>query len=352
MRFAGFALAVAFLFLRSPLTAQVTPVYGDPAQEKLLYLLLEHRSSAEMKAEDAALLNARNQELLAAATFYGYEMKSNDWSYEQSVCPLMPDSLMLRYSSKDAAGADSLFVALVPRSAGRVRIVPVLTHGATQFTPAAKNPRNFQLFNQMVPADVAQANSQVSGQWLLLSVCYAEMTGAQPQIPNRPEVDLRLIPTSSPMLRATLDGAGEEVRFAAPISPTQYTAWSVNYDKAGRIVNASADTHSFTPPVEVADTPPPTGSPIAAPPPPVKVIPASHPQADVIPQSPTPALQAIPAQPPPEAKAIAPRPLPQAKQIRVAKEPEVRIMPDAPPPPVKVIPAPPPPTVIPDSQPQ
>ena len=204
---------VALILLAAPfLFAQNSPSSSQPAirnvdqtetvispVEKLQYLILEHRSPDQLEAADAALLNQRKGDVLAQAEFYGYDLRSAGWGYDQAVCSLITDYIMLRYSSKDAAGAESLFTALVPRNGGRVLLVPVLSHGATRFKPAPVDPRNYQIFSQVVPPEVAKENSAPNGKWLTLSLCYAEMTGARPQVPNHPSMDIRMIKAPPPI---------------------------------------------------------------------------------------------------------------------------------------------------------
>jgi hypothetical protein len=260
------------------------------SEEKQRYFELEHRSPEQIEIADAELIQARRRDVLAEAEFYGYDMKAGGWTYEQSVCPLMPDYIMLRYSSKDSAGADSLFTVLVPRNGGRIWIVPVLSHGATRFKPAPSDPRNFQLFSQVVPADTAVKNSGPDGKWLSLSVCYAEMTGARPHVPNNPSQNVHMIKAPPPTLRISVSGKEHEVRFVEPISQDEYRLWDISYNEAGRIISASDDRHAFGEPV-VKTIPEPTPKEMPKPPdPPVKQIPPS--------QMSTPYPQTNPAQSP------------------------------------------------------
>lgn len=265
--------AALFPLLAAFASAQTALPAGQPAQqaevrnletetvfspiEKLQFFTLEHRSPAQIEPTDAELLKNRNRDLENEAEFYGYDMSAPGWSYEQSVCSFMPDYVMLGYTSKDTAGADSIFTALVPRSGGRVLVVPVLSHGATRFKPAAIDPRNFQIFSQVVPADVAKTNSGPDGKWLLLSVCYAEMTGARPQVPNHPSMDVRMIKAPPPTLRISVSGQDHEVRFVDPISPTEYRLWDISYDAKGHVIGVSDDRQLFGQPI-VKTIPEPT----------------------------------------------------------------------------------------------
>lgn len=302
MRFASLASPAALLFLLGPpLFAQNASSPNQTATtvattnkeqtgtvfsplEKLQYFVLEHRSPEQIEPADAAVLKRRKSDVLAQAEFYGFDMDTRGWSYEQSVCTMMPDDVMLRYSSKDSAGADSIFTVLVPRNGGRIWVVPVLSHGATRFKPAPVDPRNYQVFSQVVPTDIAKTNSGPEGKWLLISVCYAEMTGARPQVPNQPSLDIHMIKAPPPMLRISVSGREHEVRFVDPISPTDYRLWDINYNEAGRITSVSDDRHSFGEPV-VKTVPEPTPRVMTQPAaPPIKEIPASE-QATPFPQT-------------------------------------------------------------------
>ncbi len=296
-------------------------LFGASAQdsstrEDLRNFSLEHRPQNQINPEDSALIASRADEIVSKATFYGYDM-SAAWTYEQSVCPLMPDTVMLRYFSKDAAGSDSLFVAIVPRSRERVRIVPVLNHGTTRFKPAAGDPRNFQLFRQLVPADVAKENSNVNGKWLLLSACYAEMTGGQPQFPRRSMTDAQLLTAPAPVIRVGQDT--NEVSFAEPHSASEYDLWQIRYNSAGEVVSAGSDRR-FVGKVTVPGA--------AAPPAAAVHSPSSTVASNTITSSTAIQARVIPPQAPPDAKVIPPGP-----------QPRVNVIPPPPPPRVTIIPA-------------
>ncbi len=291
VRFPSLASTLALLFLlHSVVFAQTAPASGqapsisDPEQtgtvlsseDKLQYFVLEHRSPDQIHPADADLLKKRMHDVLAEAEFYGYDMSAGGWSNEQAVCPMMPEYIMLHYASKDAAGADSTFTVLVPRHGGRVWIVPVLNHGATRFKPAPVDPRNYQLFGQVVPGDLALKNSGPEGKWLALSVCYAEMTGAHPQVPHHPSLDIHMIKAIPPTLRIAVGGKEHQVSFADPVSPADYRLWNITYNNLGRITDVSDDQHSFGEPV-VRTIPEPTPKLTPQPPdPPQKTIPASQ----------------------------------------------------------------------------
>jgi hypothetical protein len=317
MRFSSLAPPAALLLVAPLLFAQdvqpVQPVNQSVAQpatqavpknieqaetvfspeEKLQYFALEHRSPDQIEPQDAELLSKRKRDILAEAEFFGYDTSAAGWAYEQSVCTQMPDYILLRYTNATPAGPDSIFTVLVPRHGGRIRIVPVLNHGATRFKPAPTDPRNFELFSQVIPADVAKQNSGPEGKWLALTVCYAEMTGARPQVPNEPSLDLRMIKAPPPTLRISVSAKEHEVRFVEPYSQTDYKLWDITYNEAGRIISANDDLHSYGE-VVVKQVPEPTPKQIPEPPsPPIKQIPDSQ-QVTPVPQENQPQPQPQP----------------------------------------------------------
>jgi hypothetical protein len=239
--------ASSFLFISS-ITFARSVAQSVPEQQSEFFSL-EHRSVEQMDSSDAAVLQNNRKKVAEAAEFYGYDMNSTPWMQEQVVCPLIPDYLLMRYAGKNTAGAESVFTALIPRTRGRVRIVPVLNNGATRFKPAQLDPRNFRLFSEVVPADIAKKNIAPDGKWLTLSVCYAEMTGARLHVPRNPSDDVHMVKAPPPTLRIGISGKDHEASFIEPLSKTDYRLWSITYNDAGRILNVSDDQHSFGEPV-------------------------------------------------------------------------------------------------------
>ncbi|HEX3437908.1 MAG TPA: hypothetical protein VHT24_14150 [Pseudacidobacterium sp.] len=259
-----FSLAALFFSVTSQVFAQNTsPSNQTPTgsvfarNQKMEYFSLEHHTPEQMDPADAAILQKRNRDMAAEAEFYGYDMNSRAWTYEQVNCPMSPGHIVLRYSSQNPAGGTSLFTLLVPRSGGRVRIVPVLSNGATRFKPAAVDPRNFQLFSEVVPADLAKPNSGPDGKWLTLSACYAEMTGANFPIPKDPSSDVQMINAPPPTIRISITGKEREIRFAEPVSQKDFRLWRITYNDAGHIIAVSDGEHSFGPPIVLHPAEPP-----------------------------------------------------------------------------------------------
>ncbi len=203
-----------------------------------------------MSPSDRALLQQRSRELVTAAAIYGYDLAAGNWSVDQAVCPVFPGTLMLHYQQRYPDGSESRFTALLSRSSSQVRIVPSLHKNAADFLPAARNPHNYALFNRLVPASLAAQSVDPAGKWLVYAVCYAEMVGAQPNVPDDPGLDVALVHAPPSTFRMDAVTHTRQVQFPDRESANAYAVWTLSLNKNGRIAGASVeDASTFTPQV-------------------------------------------------------------------------------------------------------
>ena len=135
---------------------------------------LEFLAAAEMSAEDRALAESSQAEIVRRARLQGLVYGAGSgWGYEQAVCPAFPGHLVLEYSRRSGAGDVSLFAAVVPRGSGHVRVIPVSRRGFTLFTLAGENTLTIHDFN----AIVAEEKLGLDADWLSLGLCYAALAG-------------------------------------------------------------------------------------------------------------------------------------------------------------------------------
>lgn len=174
-------------------------------------------------------LRSHESDLENSAKIYGYDLTIGNWTVDQSPCAAMPDTVLLRYHRDFTGGSESIFVAAVPRGAGRVRIVPVLYRGATPFVPAPANPRNVSLFNQLVAQSFRQGNS------VELSACYAAFTGVQvnPETGAMPKVKVAGAPV--PTVHLEPEGKLLGVTLATRESASAYKLWDLSLNHAGQV---------------------------------------------------------------------------------------------------------------------
>lgn len=222
--------------------AQEAPPATDAAPTHEKFIELEHRSAAEMTPKDKSLVEKKRREIAREADFFGYDLSSGNWDYDQVVCPDMPGELVLHYRSRSRTGAESLFTAVVPRGPGRVFVVPVLFRNATPFHSAVGSERSLSVFNQAVPEEIGEQAAQASGKWLELGMCYAAMVGAEPQVPQQPDTPTALVHAPVPTLQVSADHHSREIIFSDRNNPGQYMVWSIGMTDQGRVTAATART--------------------------------------------------------------------------------------------------------------
>lgn len=261
------------------------PVFGQEANTNA-------RATANMSAGDEAVVPSRITDIKESARIYGYDLETGTWRSTQARCAALPDVILLHYLKIFPDGAQSRFTAVVPRVAGSVRIVPVLYHGATPFVPAATNPRNYALFNQLVQQSGGEPNR------LELSGCYAELTGGdsgplpetRPAIAGAPEPTVHLEPESK----------SSSVTLASRSTPESYQVWVVSFNDKGQVTKATARVQPAGPGTPSTRTVPEEHAEAHT----AVKTPAVEPGWKYIPQPPDPPTKFIPAAPQPPEKVM------------------------------------------------
>jgi hypothetical protein len=271
------AVSAAFAVI---LTAPAVPT--AMAQQPLARM--RHLDSQEMSTADRAIVQAHRTEILEGAEIYGYNLVAGNWTYLQTLCAPMPDTILLHYIERFPDGTESLFTALVPRGQGRVRIVPVLHRNATPYVPAPRNPRNYALFNSLVPQSIAVQQLASSRNWIELSACYAEMTGADITIPKSGSVEagVALAPTAT--IHVDSQHKSSLVTFADRESTGTFRVWSISFNREGRVTAAGTEVYPVIqsraprqPTAVAAQVPATESTPISPSQPTEASIPVSHP---------------------------------------------------------------------------
>lgn len=342
-------IAIIALLVFTP-SAFLTLTAQEPAPAH--HIQLVHLVPDAMGMQDSDTLHIRQAELIQAARIYGYNLEAGSWTYEQTLCAPMPQTILLHYRQIFPDGTESLFTALVPRESGRIRIVPVLYRNATPFVPAPKNPRNVALFNELVPREIAAKALAPDGNWLELGACYAEMAGARINLPRGSTIRIGVADAPSATIHLDPQTRTSRITFADRATQGAYRIWTIALDRQGRV--AAASTQDY--PVYVAKA----ASPVIGP-----SIHQSLPATGLEPESAsaTAAIQPKPGIPTPPVPAVSPaysapatqqpavaglQPVaPQSVSTRETEEAGWKFIPQAPPPPSKIVPqGPPPPSKI------
>lgn len=322
----------------------------------------QHLNPLSMNPADRAALQSHRSEIIESAEIYGYNLVAGNWTYRQTLCAPLPQTILLHYREYFPDGTESLFTALVPRGKGRVRIVPVLYRNATPFVPAPRNPRNYELFNSLVPQDIAARELVSPHNWLDLSACYAEMTGADIIIPKGGSVEAGVAGAPTATIHIDSQHKSSLVTFADRETRGTFRVWSISFNHAGRVTAAGTEAYpvyqsgkATAQPVEAARTPEATAPEQApektesnvavqssfAPPPPTS---ASAVKPNTVAEgssSPTPAPQPAAPAKPVEQTSQTQTTEPGWKFIPQAPAPPSKFIPSAPQPPSKIVPQPP-----------
>jgi hypothetical protein len=213
----------------------VSPIPIDAPTSSLQ--TLEFRTAEQMTAADRALADASQAEIARRAGLQGLGFSGSgagNWNYEQAVCPVFPDHLVLEYSRQNGQGDVSLFSAVVPKGAGHVRVIPVRRRGNSLFTPVGANALTVNDFNHIVQEE----NHGLSQDWLTLGLCYAALAGGHVNAATRaatPEVELFPL-LAPPRLSVSYQKPGAVVYFADFNPQNASRDWVLTFAGDGRLL--------------------------------------------------------------------------------------------------------------------
>ena len=264
---------------------------------------IEFRAVDQMTEKDR--LQAANAESsIAESTRYAdLEFNQGQWSYQQVVCPALPNHIFLRFLRNDGVGDATVFTASIPRGGeGRVRIIPIQLRGYSLFSPAPINALTISAFNHIRAEENPDQDPDKTPDWLGTALCYAALAGGHPQpaaLTSDPAADK--LPIASTALLEVSSNGGAVLSFTDVSAKPRPMRWTLTFDRKGRLIKGGlspADLLSVDVehPLLVDKVGPP--SPLASP----KVT-TIHPAAPAaitqVPQSPPRPVTIVPAGNPP-----------------------------------------------------
>ena len=203
---------------------------------------LEFRSPEQMTAADRELAEANQAEIARRAGLQGLNLERDSaaggWGYEQAVCPVFPGHLILEYSRDDGHGDVSLFSAVIPRSEGHVRVIPVRRRSYSLWTPASSNAITLNDFNHMV----AEGGNSVGPDWLTLGLCYAALAGGHVRAQLVPKTrEEQVFPLYTPARLVEGSQGGADVYFTDVTPGVRPMQWKLTFTPKGRLEKVHHD---------------------------------------------------------------------------------------------------------------
>ena len=206
---------------------------------------VEYRSQDQMSPSDRALAISIKPTIQENATLAGFDFEGAKWTYQQIVCKALPEHLFLLFKDDNGTGDVSLFSVAIPiNSNHQVRVIPIRRRGFALFSPAPVNPLTISAFNRIRAGEPASK----SADWLSISLCYAALTGAHPELSpmlnqsSGTDDSLAFPPT----LQVETNG-NSTVRFVDETEPRQPREWALSFDVKGQLLKVTEfPTPTFT----------------------------------------------------------------------------------------------------------
>ena len=137
-----------------------------------------------MNAADYEVVSNLSPELSKQAALANFDISNPAWHYQQIVCPAFPDYVFLAFTHGADESGSSRFAAMLPRNSAQVRIVSTYAHGLLPFEASWNRPGTFEVFNGMLRQERGTTPLSHARNWLMIAVCYAELSGYPVQVLN------------------------------------------------------------------------------------------------------------------------------------------------------------------------
>jgi hypothetical protein len=222
----------------TPLPITNTPLSSTPS-----VISLEHLDQSQMSNADYQVVSNLSAELSKQAALANFDISSPAWHFQQIVCPAFPDYVFLSFIHGPDESGSSHFAALLPRNDAQVRIVSTYAHGLLPFEASWNRPGTFEVFNGMLRQERGTTPISRAPNWLLISVCYAELSGYPVQVLTtipRPDLTLDMLRLDANQPQMVIAGdQSADVTFSDVSRPTITTNWTLHFDRHGQITSAS-----------------------------------------------------------------------------------------------------------------
>ena len=219
------------------------PITNTPLSSTPSVISLEHLDQSQMSNADYQVVSNLSAELSKQAALANFDISSPAWHFQQIVCPAFPDYVFLSFIHGPDESGSSHFAALLPRNDAQVRIVSTYAHGLLPFEASWNRPGTFEVFNGMLRQERGTTPISRAPNWLLISVCYAELSGYPVQVLTtipRPDLTLDMLRLDANQPQMVIAGdQSADVTFSDVSRPNITTNWTLHFDRHGQITSAS-----------------------------------------------------------------------------------------------------------------
>jgi hypothetical protein len=195
----------------------------------------------QLSQPDRDLWTGAQSAIRERANAAGLDFNQEPWEARQIVCSALPGHLFLTFTHNGGKGNASAFTASIPRGPGQVRVIPILRHGYSLFSPAPINEQTLSAFNHIR----AEEHPAQPSEWLATGLCYAALAGAHPQAGLAGDADQRKPSSAAPGSLTISAGSGGEISFIDLNAKPRRALWTMSFDASGKLLKV---TQSAAPP--------------------------------------------------------------------------------------------------------
>lgn len=221
--------------------------WGEKSSAALVEFFFAEQISPQDRAQWASAQAAISEHAEAA----GLDFRRGSWDVRQIACSALPNHLFLAFTRAGGTADASAFTASIPRGAGQVRVIPILRHGYSPFSPAPINPLTISTFNHLR----AEEHPTQPADWLATELCYAALAGARPQADQVGSGNDQLN-SAAAFGRLTISaGNGGEISFIDRNASSRRNLWTMSFDANGKLLTVSLSPASLAREIAVQKTP-------------------------------------------------------------------------------------------------
>ncbi|HEY1901548.1 MAG TPA: hypothetical protein VGG56_03905 [Terracidiphilus sp.] len=237
-----------------PGSVRLKPYFSDSLDPHRPHSV-EFRAVDQMTAQDRQQAANAESSIGEHAKYAGLEFNQGQWSYQQVLCPALPNHIFLRFLRNNGTGDVSVFTASIPRGdQGRVRIIPIQLRGYSLFSPAPINALTISAFNHIRAEENPDQDPGKAPDWLGTGLCYAALAGGHPQAaPGHENASDNpageKFPVGSTALLDVENGGGAVLSFTDVSVPSRPRRWSMTFDRKGRLIKCG---HSPAPLLQIS----------------------------------------------------------------------------------------------------